>query len=481
MTVSRRRILAGMSAAFGFGFPPVAAAASGDLDQVVAANVRKLAAGRDITLKVLLPNGSNANLAPVISAFTANTGVRVESFETQVDDINTELSLHVFSHTSKYDIALPATFGVPDLASSDAILPITNFAKRYEPPGFRDGFLYAIGDGFDEDIFGFQADGDAYVMFYNKAFLENPADAARYADTFGKALTQPTTWPELDQQMAFFNRPDQDQWGGLLFRSRGYLAWEWWVRFHAKGVWPFSPEMEPQIASDEGVEALEELIRATQSQNPQVFELGLFENWERYSQGDIYCNIGWGGTQKFLNGAHSKMRGNMVYGPMPGGVVDGGLLETPYFNWGWSYVLPRNTRHPEIAYLFSLFASTPRMSTLAVRQQDGFFDPHKPEHYNDPGIRDAYSPEFLSVHRASLEAAIPDLYLQGQGEYFRVLNEGLHKALTGQEKPRRALQRIAKRWQVTTESYGRDSQIRRWAKLKEKYPRIARDRLKNLV
>ena len=32
-----------------------------------------------------------------------------------------------------------------------------------------------------------------------------------------------------------------------------------------------------------------------------LLELGLFENWERFSKGDIYCNIGWGGSQKYFN------------------------------------------------------------------------------------------------------------------------------------------------------------------------------------
>lgn len=82
----------------------------------------------------------------------------------------------------------------------------------------------------------------------------------------------------------------------------GYVAWEWWVRFHAKGLWPFSAQMEPQIASDAGVEALEEMIRATEHLCPETSQLGLFANWERYSRGDIYCNIGWGGSQKYLNG-----------------------------------------------------------------------------------------------------------------------------------------------------------------------------------
>ena len=476
---TRRKTLSGL-AALGVVSATPARPSAGSLDDTVAEKARKLANGRDIRMRILLPQGSGGNVKPVIEAFEAKTGLKIVPEESQVDDINTELTLHALSQSNKYDLALPATFGVPDLVSAGAIRDVDDFAAQHEPPQFRQSGLYRIGDSFDDRVFGFQADGDAYLMFYNRSFLENPEEHARYEDQHGIPLERPSTWTELDRQMAFFNRPDDGQWGGLLFRSRGYLAWEWWVRFHAKGYWPFSPDMEPQILSDPGIEALEDLIAATQSQCPEVHSLGLFENWERYSKGDIYCNIGWGGSQKYLNSPRSAMRDRMEYGPMPGGIVEDALLETPYFNWGWSYVVPTNSRYPEIAYLFALFASTPAMSTLSVRQKDGFFDPHRPEHYKDEGIRQTYSPAFLKVHRASLEGAIPDLYLQGQTEYFRALNDGLHRALVGTVSPKTALERIVTRWQLTTNSFGRGAQIRRWQRLKEKYPAKARLILRNL-
>jgi len=140
-----------------------------------------------------------------------------------------------------------------------------------------------------------------------------------------------------------------------------------------------------------------------------------------------------------------------------------------------------NSDLPEIAYLFALFASTPQMSTLAVRQSDGFFDPFRPEHYEDEGIKSAYSPEFLTVQRASLESAIPDLYLENQGEYFRVLSEWLTRALAREVTPRTALERVAQRWQLITNGSGRPAQKTRWAQLRAKYPKQIRDELRDIM
>jgi len=453
---------------------------STSLHAQVAQKVRALTRGQPLDLRLLLPHGSLGNVGPVIAKFSAMTGVQVKVTEVPVDEINTELTLDALSNTRRYDIALPATFGLIGLVAANAILPITNLAAQHEPPGFRDGILYDVGDRIDRELYGFQTDGDAYMMFYHQEMLTNPANALAYKDKFGTPLERPLTWEELDQQMAFFHRPDEGQFGGLLFRKPGFLAWEWWVRFHAKGVWPFSPDMTPQIASDPGIEALEEMKRATDHLHPASASLGLFGNWERFGKGDIYCNIGWGGTQKFLNAPGSDMRGKMEYGPTPGGMVNGNLLVTPYFNWGWNYVVSSTTDSPEISYLFALFASTPEMSTLAVRQNDGFFDPFRPEHYEDAGIQSAYTPDFLSIHRNSLETAIPDLYLKDQGEYLRVLTKWLGRALSGDAAPKHALERVAQRWELITNGSGRRAQIARWNRLRARYPANVRAALRDL-
>jgi multiple sugar transport system substrate-binding protein len=451
-----------------------------ELHLEVVEYVEKLSPAQIGPLSVLIPHGCGANVSPIVEAFTQLTGVRITIEETPVDDINTQLVLNALSGNTGYDIALPATFGLPDLVAAGVIIPLTQFAQKYEPDNFRSSILFGVGDTFDDDIYGFQTDGDAYVMFYNRRHIENPNEKARFEDRFGRALAVPETWEELDQQMEFFHRPDNDMFGGLLFRIPGYLAWEWWVRFHAKGIWPLARDLTPQINSDQGVEALEELIRATDFLAPEVHSLGLFGNWERFSRGDIYCNIGWGGSQKYLNGPKSGLKGDMVYGPTPGGMLNNELLRTAYFNWGWNYVVTADSAYPELAYLFSLFAASPTMSTISVRQQDGYFDPIQEGHHEDPKIREIYSREFLSVHEKSLRSAIPDLYLANQGAYFQSLSAALDRALAGKISSKKALDQAADEWRVISKRSGVAEQTDRWNELRNKYPIELQSRLQDL-
>jgi len=479
---TRRQVMLGLSAALPLYSSNSQSFASESLavHDYAAQKALELKGNRAITLDLLLPNGSGANTKPVVDAFTQATGIPVRLTETPVDDINLTLTLDALSGGSTYDLALPATFGLPDLVDAKAIVSISSFAEKHEPAGFRDEILYKIGDTFDNQLYGFQTDGDAYLMFYHKDMLESSDERARYADLYGHDLATPKTWEELDRQIAYFDRPDQDFGGGLLFRTPSYVAWEWWVRFHAKGYWPLAEDLTPQIAGEAGVTALEELIAVTEHLCPETQSLGLFDNWERYAKGDIYCNIGWGGSQKYLNGPQSNMQDRMIFSPTPGGTLGGETFQTPYFNWGWNYVVTSRSTEPEIAYLFALFASSSEMSTLAVRQRDGYFDPFRTEHYQDAAIRETYSKDFLDVHLDSMKNAIPDLYLAHQGEYFRTLSESLNRALNKDISPQQALTRVAESWSLISARTDYEKQRQRWKDLRAKYPPHLRNRLRDL-
>lgn len=435
-----------------------------------AARAKELANGRPTSLTILLPQGSSANVAPVAAAFEAASGIAFRFVETPVDEINSTMIVDLLSGDASFDLALPATFGLPDLAEAGALCNLDPFAGRYEPEAFQNDALFSLGDYYRGSLYGYQTDGDAYLMFYNRDWLEDAEAGKRFADRHGYALMVPETWEQLDAMMAFFHQPEAERYGGALFRTPTYIAWEFWIRFHAKGHWPFDAEMVPQIAGEAGVEALEELIAASKHLYPAARSNGLFDNWKAFAKGNIFCNVGWGGTQKHMNGADSAVRGRLAFGPTPGGLVEGRLLVVPYFNWGWNYAVSSRSKQPEIAYLFALYACSPAMSTLAVREAGGFFDPFRKEHYGDRQIVETYGPDFLEAHRESMVRSIPDLYLKGQGEYFDALRENLVLADTGAISAREALERTAKQWRRTTRRMGQETQEEQWAFLRSRYP-----------
>jgi multiple sugar transport system substrate-binding protein len=442
-----------------------------------AQRAKELAGGKPVTLTILDPSGSLGNIKPIADKWKADTGIDIQYVEVPLDQINQKVLLEAVSKSGSFDIALPASFGIPDLVTSGILVNLDELAEKYEPEGYQKDYLYTIANYYKGSLYGYETDGDAYVMFYLKDWLDDPEENKKFADKHGYKLKVPDTWEELDAMMAFFHRPDKNRFGGALYRTQFFIAWEWWVRFHAKGYYPFDDNMKPQINSDAGVKALEELIAASKFLYPGARSNGLFENFEAFGQGDKFCNIGWGGTQKFLNSNKSKIKGKMAFGPMPGGIVKGELLKTPYFNWGWNYVVSSVSKQPEIAYLFTLYACSPAMSTIAVRDIDGYFDPFREVHYKDPQIIQNYSAPFLAVHEEAMRDSIPDLYLRGQGEYFDILRVNVQAADVGEKKPKEALDEVASKWEAITRRMGKQSQVVQWRFLKSNYPQGIRSRL----
>jgi multiple sugar transport system substrate-binding protein len=444
-----------------------------------AEKAKELAGGNAVTLRVMQPSGSLGNVKPVADAFTQATGIAFEYLEVPLGEINQKVLLEAVSRSGSFDLALPATFGIPDLAESGILVNLDDFAGKYQPDDYSKDMLFSTGDYYKGSLYGYQTDGDAYLMFYLKDWLDSPDEQKAFADKHGYPLAVPDTWQQLDAQMAFFHRPDKGMYGGALFRTQYFIAWEWWVRFHAKGFLPFTDDMQPLINNDAGVEALAELVAASQYLYPGARSNGLFENFEAYGEGDKFVNIGWGGTQKYLNSDKSKVRGKLAFGPTPGGIIEGKLLKTPYFNWGWNYIVSSASAHPEIAYLFSLFACSPAMALVAVRDPGGYFDPFRADQYSDPQIIEVYTKAFLVAHEDSMRNAIPDLYLKGQGEYFDELRVNIAAADVGDKTPKEALDDTAAAWDRITRRMGKRSQGVQWAFLKSIYPEGVRNRLKS--
>ncbi len=436
-------------------------------NEQIARQAKQLANGQ--TLRLLIPQGSAANVKIATDEFTRLSGVKCAIEEVAVDDINIELILRTASGDNSVDVALPATFGLADLVQAKAILPLDTLAEKYEPNGFSDGYLYRTGDFYGNQLNGYQTDGDAYLLFYNKTLMEDPAENEAYRKMTGRTLAPATSWEELDQMMAFFHRPTQDLFGGSLFRNPGYLVWEWWARFHAKGYLPFTQDMQANINNTAGIEALEQLIAASDSLTPGSRANGLFENWADFARGNVFCNIGWGGTQKFLM-SEQNMRENLIHSALPGPLVNGSPTSMGYFNWGWNYTVSTQSAHPELAYLLTLFCTSPAISTRSVGEADGFFDPFRESHYDDPTIKNVYGSSFLNAHRESLVNSIPDLYISGQSNYLDALRQKILATLNAEVTAEEALNSCAREWSHITRRLGREGQKAQWQALSARYP-----------
>ncbi len=435
--------------------------------ETLAKKARDISDGR--ALQILIPNGSRANIQAATSFFTKVSGISCVIEEVPTNDVNLELILRSNAGETSVDLALPASFGLADLVQANAIANLDEFAIRHEPEGFRDDYLYQTGDKFNDSTYGYQTDGDVYMLFYNKAMLDDPKEQAAYFELTGKNLEPATTWAELDSMMAFFHRPDQQQYGGALYRDPQYPIWEWWARFHATGSLPFTNSMKPNVNSAAGVDVLNQMMTATESLSPDVTSNGIFDNWKSYAQGNTFCNMGWGGTQKFLQ-TQDKMRDNVITSSLPGPSINGLPSTMGYFNWGWNYTVSSGSTQKELAYLLALFCTTPTVSTIAIREAEGFFDPFRASHHEDETVKSVYGASYLNAQKQSLENCVPDLYIRGQTSYLDVLRQQILATMNGEFSAKESLDICAQKWSHITRKLGTTEQRREWELLLASYP-----------
>lgn len=421
-------------------------------------------------LRLLYPKGSYDNIKVITDAFEQQFGVKIIAIEAAINDIASEMMLQHSVSKNYFDIALPPTFSIPNLSKSQIIQDLTDFAVQYEPPGYFDSSLYQQGDRFLGRLYGYQADGDAYLMFYNSGFINDANNQKRYEDQHQTQLVLPKRWTELDQQIRFFSQPEKGLYGGSLFRNKSNMVAEFWIRLHARGLYPVSADMTPQINRDEAVEELEKMVRLNPYLDPSVHKNEIFENFESFAQGHNYCNMGWGGTQKYIVHENAPIKNQLAWSPALSYDENSAFPYTPFYNWGWNYVVSSKSKKAELAYLFCLFASSASNSTQSVQQSGGYFDPHREEHYHDSVIVKTYGKDFLAAHEVSLKNSIPDFYIQGQAQYMSALRQGVFNVSQGRMKAKRALNLVAKHWDKLTDAYGRDQQIQQWQSLSKSYP-----------
>ena len=95
--------------------------------------------------------------------WTADTGIEIKYIEVPLGEINQKVLLEAVSKTGSFDIALPATFGIPDLAESGILVNLDQLSQKYEPAGYQDDVLYSAGDFYKGSLYGYQTDGDTYL------------------------------------------------------------------------------------------------------------------------------------------------------------------------------------------------------------------------------------------------------------------------------------------------------------------------------
>ncbi len=434
------------------------------------------------TFTIMHHSGQRNNIVPALEEWNKLTGLNFQSAEIGLEsDIYVKAMNEAVVRTGDYDVFLTMCNWIGDMAEAGLIYDLTPWYEKYDPEVDHgpDAFVPPL-DHFTTTYkgrrFAIGADDDAYSIFFRKDLMEDPDEQKAFEDKYGRPLEVPNTWPEFDEWVEFWDRPEEGMRGAHLYAERYFAYTTWAARFISKGGIYFDDNMDPGIASDEGVEALEEMVRLTQN---YMHEDTITGDWSgaytRFPEGTAFCAMAWASLGKWAQDPEtSKIVGKVGYGLVPGTMHDGVLIRAAPHVVGWSFSVSRYGKSPEAAYCWIQWFTGPAVGVEAIARI-GTLDIFRKSWFEDPGMKQAYGAEFMPVLLGNTENCFPDVSLRGANEYLDKLNLHIQAANSGDEDPEAALKAAADEWQEITDRLGRLGQIEAWREERQGYPQHIRD------
>ncbi|NIO69335.1 MAG: extracellular solute-binding protein [Anaerolineae bacterium] len=439
------------------------------------------------TFTIMHHSGQRNNIVPALDEWNALTGLNFQSVEIGLEsDIYVKAMNEAVVRTGDYDIFLTFCNWIGDMAEAGLILDLTEWYEKYDPEvdhgpnayvppldkftTLYKGRRYAVG-----------ADDDAYSIFYRKDLMEDPDEQKAFEDKYGRKLEKPQTWEEFDQWVEFWDRPDEGMRGAHLFAERYFAYSTWAARFLSKGGIYFDDNMDPGLASEEGVTALEEMVRLTQN---HMWEDTITGDWSgaytRFPEGTAFCAMAWASLGKFAQDPESsKIAGKVGYAEVPGTMHNGTLVRAAPHVVGWSFSVSRYGKAPEAAYCWVQWFCGPTVGLEAIARV-GTLDIFRQPWFDEPIMKEAYGEEFMAPLLTNTENCFPDIALRGAAEYLDKLNLHIQAANAGDEDPEAALKAAAEEWQEITDRLGRPAQAWAWREERAGYPQAIQDLWKKL-
>lgn len=448
------------------GLTATAAGCIGDDDEVdIGDDPNETVDGRSITLA--MDEGHNTRpMEWLTDDIEADTGVTLEDiqgfpFGGLFENLMTEFQ----AGSDEFDLVsfFPQNLGT--FAANEHLAPIDDFLEI-------DGWDHHLDDVFTpfrelyttwgESTYTLPIDGDVLMLVYRED-LFNQHD-----------IDVPETWSEFNEAARYFTEETNDvEYGVATYGDRSFNYGWFLARFGSAGGQYFDEDMNPQINSDAGRDALEHWGETLEYAPPETVGYGYDELRDAFVQGNVAMVIQWTDVPK-QTGAHDVTRGNWGGAAIPG--WDGGDGTSPMVV-GRTLGIPSYISDGQklAAYRWAQRFHHPDYSAQYVSDLGHGLDPWMEPHVADPELYtqsadfnevDDAAPfdeieegeKYVEALEANLGQGFPEPYWPGAAEYTSSLAVHLSDFLAGETGVDETLENIEDDWEQTVENLGREEQ-----------------------
>lgn len=406
------------------------------------------------TLAVEIDSGQNANpFMWFANEMQSTVGVSPKivglPFVGQYEKIVSEM----ITRSNVYDVLAFPPFFLGDFVAKGFLHKLTDFGNESDfklddvLPVYRDVYLKRNGS-----LYAANYDGDQLQLAYRK-------------DMFDKAgiMKAPTTWDEFVATAQALHKPPT-QYGNAFYGQRGF-CYGWFINIFAAngGKW-FSADMKPGIAGDEGVKALQTMIKLKQYAPPNILQIGYPELNEAYLNGSTAMVIQWNDLAlKAEDSTKSKSVGMNGYAPSP---------VRNYMPYSRIMAISAFTSNPHNSYKLIQYMNRSEVSIKDVYDANCGEDPFRTSHFNTSAVKDHTGKPSMSADAAAsyvkankdgLAIGYPELSIPGAPRYIDILDLKVNEALSGSVTAAQALKSASDEWDSITTALDKNAQVKAYA------------------
>ena len=431
---------------------------------------------KDPKLTILLSSLYNNSFPDFTRKWEELAGIKFEIVPLGYTDIPAKIMQEGVAKTGVYDIFNDFPYTMPDAVGAKVVIPLDAYAAKYKPDfsGIAAGLQYQ--QYYDDKLYIMVNDGDHLIMALRKDLVENPQAQAEYKAKFGKDLGCPDTVAEWAQQAAFFQTKEGDtRWGVKfekpLYGALGYRSINFSYRHfpvYMKGLL-FDKDMNPRITTPDGIAAIKAFAASVEYMPKDIQGWGTPQIYPFWASGQAYSAMSFPSIISFGNSnPDSVIKGRQIACLIPGNMVNGTLVRRSPQAAGTGYMVSAYAKNPELAYLFIQWFTSPSVSDEAVAHPKGFWDPFRDDQINNQAIVARFGEQMVRTTLENSKYAASLLLIEGNYEYFKILDVNLADVMNKNITAEEAAKRIEAGWNKVTSDVGRDNQIRIWRKGVEK-------------
>ena len=433
--------------------------------------IEKNGGAENLKLTMLLSSLYRNSMPDFTREWTELTGVEIENVPLGYTDIPAKVMAEATAKTGVYDIFNDFPYSMPDAVGAGVVVPLDEYAARGQPDFSGTAPGISFQQYYQGKLYNMVLDGDHIILVLRKDLVENPAVIEEYTAKFGKAPGCPETMAEWEEMAAWFHTEEgQTRWGmtfeNTLYGAVAYRSINFSYRHFPAylGGLMFDADMNPTINTPNGIRAIKQFASIVQYMPPDVQGWGTPQIYPFWRTGNAFSAMSFPSIVGNANSAEdSVVKGKQLACTIPKVDVGGGkMVSRAPQAAGTGYMVNTYSAHPELAYWFIQWFTSESVGDRAIAHPKGFWDPFRTSNLTNEGIIARFGQQFLETTMENSKNAVSLLLLEGNYEYFNILDKHLASVMNGNITAEEAAALIEEGWNDVTEDIGRDYQIATW-------------------